>query len=186
MSSSASSSMSSRLVEVRLAVEVVDFLFDFEVIRDDLGVFGGIRRRRCLLRAAATGAGLAAALFAGVRALGGGAGPCLGGLCRCFGLAALALRGALSPSWWPVLRGPSRWRTWPPSFAPALAGDLVAVRFTGSSVAGLCFCRCHVHPFGRTHFRWLWACSTGKCRLCRMSASIIRVDIRRYRAGGRR
>jgi hypothetical protein len=67
-------------------------------------------------------------------------------------------------------------------FAPA-AGDLAAVRFTGSSVADRALVAATKTPsVGLTS--GALGMLNRKYRLCQMSASIIRVDIRRYRSGG--
>ena len=52
-----------------------------------------------------------------------------------------------------------------------LAGVLVAVRFTGSSVAGLAFVAA-TYTLSSYSFRWARACCTEKRRPCRMLASI--------------
>ena len=70
------------------------------------------------------------------------------------------------------------------------AGVLVALRFTGSSVAGLAFVAA-TYTLSVVRVVGAHTCATEMCRLCRMSASISRRGVgvgyfRLYPVGGRR
>ncbi len=140
-------------LDVRLAVELVDFLCGVKLICHDFDVVGRFARR-CFLRAAATGLRLDGSTLGRSAGLGCSVGTGLGGFRRRFSGSRDCLRRGLRG----CLAGPSG--------GGGAIGGLGRRSFCPGGVGGLgggalhrllgrrsCFGRCHVNPFGRTHFR---------------------------------